>query len=227
MLKQDNLGQTIHIRHADLTIHTPHLALYWTWLSVSEKARALRLIDPPRRVFIVSRGLLRQQLADYLDQSPESIVLTTSESGKPILAGKNESLVTFNLSHSKNKIAFIFAFKRQVGIDIEYKCPRKWMEKIAGRFLSHSEVQKLKMKTGQDKVNFFFECWVAYEATIKARGQSLFSTPEAEYANPINAAELSKKLTIVPLTLHTGFAAAAAIEAYNPATTPLLIQEIT
>jgi 4'-phosphopantetheinyl transferase len=229
MLKQPYLDQTIHIWHADLAAHIPHLAVYWTWLSASEKARASHLIAPQQRsLFVCSRGLLRQQLAHYLDQSPESIVLTTNENGKPLLAGAKGSVFTFNLSHSKNKTAFIFALKRKVGIDIEYKSSRKWIEKIAHRFFSQTEYQQLKTKTGQEKLNFFFDRWVAHEAAIKACGQSLFSHPDAKYSTVCNhLTQLSKPLTIVPLTLDTDFAAAAAIEAYDPSATPLLIREIT
>lgn len=228
MLKQNNLGQTIHIRYADLETHTHHLTRYWTWLSALEKERALRLIEQQRPLFIVSRGLLRQQLADYLGQKPESIVLTNTASGKPLLGGTKKSLLTFNLSHSKNKTAFIFAWERQVGIDIEYKSPRKWIEKIAARCLSRTDYQQFTIKTGQEKLNFFFDCWVAHEAAIKARGQSLLSPSGSEYSVPsLNVTELNKKLTIVPLTLHADFAAAAAIEAYDPSATPLLIREMT
>lgn len=132
--------------------------------------------------------------------------------------------IEFNLSHSHNRVAFAFTWDTPIGIDIEYKTPRKYLDKIAYRFFSAQDYEQLKNLQGEEKLNTFFDLWVRHEALLKALGQRLGTHSLSKYkSNQKQIAIIKKKepCAILSLILQEGFAAALAIKGENK---PLLIR---
>ena len=94
---------------------------YQELLSLDERERAGRFaMEGARRDFIVSRGMLRELLAAYLNARPANIVLRYGIHGKPqVWMSDAESAVRFNVSHSKGFAVFAFSLQAEVGVDVE------------------------------------------------------------------------------------------------------------
>jgi 4'-phosphopantetheinyl transferase len=192
---------------------------YQELLSPDERERARRFaIDGARRDFIVSRGMLRELLAAYLNVRPADIVLHYGIHGKPhVRMGDAESAVRFNVSHSKGFAVFAFSLEAEVGVDVERIREELPGREIAERFFSEQEVAALgKVPLEQCSVAFF-TCWTRKEAYVKARGGGLqiplrsFSVGLEENAEQL-IDEQGKEWSIQPFEVGTGFAAAVAVE---------------
>ncbi|HEX9966624.1 MAG TPA: hypothetical protein VGB06_01630 [Solirubrobacterales bacterium] len=87
-------------------------------LPAVERARAARILPPPRRLrWVASRWSLRDVLAGYLGEEPAAVELVFGRHGKPRLAG--ESPLRFSLSHSGGLALIAVATEREVGVDLE------------------------------------------------------------------------------------------------------------
>lgn len=185
--------------------------------------RAESLVLALRQRFIVSRGILRKLLSDYSGQSPEKIVFSYTQSGKPVFINHSLKQIEFNLSHSQTRVAFAFTCDTPIGIDIEYKTPRKYLDKIAYRFFTAQDYEQLKNLQGEEKLNTFFDLWVRNEALLKALGQHLGTHPLSKYKANKKRIDITdrEQCTVFSLTLQADFAAALAIKGESK---PLLIR---
>lgn len=117
--------------------------------------------------FIIARGILREILGLYLQQSPQVIEFVYGEKGKPSL--KNEE-IHFNVSHSHEKIIYIFSRQHRVGIDLEYIQREVDYLSIAKRFFSDVEFNYLVSLPVEKLPSAFFDLWTYKEAYAKALG---------------------------------------------------------
>ncbi len=224
----NELNQSIiHIWHTQLQSHRKKYKLFQSWLSSEEKRRADRLALTYRENFIISRGVLRDLLAYYSKKSPQELKLSYSLFGKPLLTNSDQG-IEFNLSHSKNSLAYAFTLNTPVGIDIEYiRCGIN-LDKIAYRFLSVDEYTRLKSLQENQKLNAFFNAWVRNEALIKAKGYTLKTHPCSQYKQSLNTQlKRLKKNTAVFYTLYnfpfySNFSAAIAVKGNEK---PLSVKE--
>ncbi len=212
----------IHIWHTTFKCHVEKYRLFRSWLSTEEKARAEKLAPPYQLRFIISRGLLRDLLAYYCEQSPKQLHLTYTSSGKPLLISPTtKQQIEFNLSHSKNMIVFAFTTNTPIGIDIEHKMPRKYLDQIAYRFFSAYDYQQLKLLHGEEKLSAFFNIWVRNEASLKAFGHRLQTHPFSQYQSLIDDQLIAKKqiksahCQVSTLSIYPDFAGAIAIKGKN------------
>ena len=129
-------------------------------LSADELVRAARYRQERDRArFIVARARLRGLLAEKTGVSPSSLSFDYGDSGKPFLRDND---VQFNVSHSDDLAAYAFAYRRQVGVDIEKETSLPEADAIASEYFSADE-----RKLG------FFVCWTRREALAKASGVGL------------------------------------------------------
>lgn len=160
----------IHIIYANLQVPPEN---YWPLLSKDEQQRAERFkYAKHKNRFIVSRGILREILADFLNENPEKIQFYTGKRGKPYL--KNTTL-EFNLSHSAERAVYAIRDAVPIGIDIEYTQKNIEMLKLAKRFFAEVEYNNLLTLESREQRNLFFNYWTAKEAYIKTVGGGLFS----------------------------------------------------
>ncbi|MGA7537127.1 MAG: 4'-phosphopantetheinyl transferase superfamily protein [Candidatus Rickettsiella isopodorum] len=222
----------IYIWHTRLEVHAKKYTLFQSWLSSEEKIRAEKLATPYRQNFIISRGVLRDLLAYYSNYPPQELKLSYSLSGKPLLINP-EQPIEFNLSHSKNILAYAFTIDAPVGIDIEYISHRMNLDKIAYRFFPADEYDRLKLLEGKKKLKAFFKAWVKTEVLIKAMGKTLQTHPYSRYKlsldpqlNPL--IDIKKSIdslyTFYNLSLYPNFATAVAVKGDRK---PIVIKKYT
>lgn len=141
-------------------------------LSSDESARADRFyFDRDRNRFIVGRAMLRKILGRYLEMAPEKLIFSYGSHGKPKI---ENSPFNFNLSNSGDLALCAIAYKREIGIDVEYLLRElKDGEAIAKRFFSAKESAEFLSLPLEERQLAFFRCWTRKEAYIKAIGDGL------------------------------------------------------
>ncbi len=173
--RREQIGDEIHVWHADLARSDEERVRWEANLSPDEKERADRFhFVKDRNRFVVARGLLRELLGRYLRQAPASLEFSYGEYGKPSLSGENASSgLCFNLSHSSDLAVYAVARERNLGIDVERIRPEAASDRIAERFFSPREVNDLRTLPAEARVEGFFHCWTRKEAYLKATGMGL------------------------------------------------------
>jgi 4'-phosphopantetheinyl transferase len=141
-------------------------------LSSDEQERAHRFrLERPRNEFVLTRGILRSLLAQYLGITPQEVRFRYATRGKPVLEG--ESDVCFNVSHTDGLALMAFVKRRAIGVDVEYLGRNTDAKRLAERFFSERERQALSSLSGDELQAAFFRCWTRKEAYIKAKGDGL------------------------------------------------------
>jgi 4'-phosphopantetheinyl transferase len=144
-------------------------------LDDEERARAARFLsDAHSRRFTVAHARLRQQLAAELKLAPADITFASGEHGKPrIAADQALAGLEFNLSHSGSLGLVGWAWKRAIGVDIEFWRPTTDEAALVRRFFSASEIAAYERLAQPARTEAFFNCWTRKEAYVKAVGRGL------------------------------------------------------
>ncbi len=147
----------------------------WQLLSPNEQQRIHDFyFEPDQHRHLLSRGLLRMLLGQYLDDAPEDLRFKSSQYGKPALdAPYDETGLQFNVSHSHNLIHLAFCRNQPLGIDIQYMDPSTECDKIAERVFSSGEYEAFQNVPLAWQREAFFNGWTRKEAFIKALGDGL------------------------------------------------------
>lgn len=109
-------------------------------------------------------------LSKYLHRPPTEIDYFTNAEGKLLI---QDGEIGFNLSHSSDKVAFIFGLRKQLGIDIEYIKPVDELAEIVNGFFSITEKKALEQIGPDTIIKKFFKIWTQKEAYVKAIGKGL------------------------------------------------------
>lgn len=168
----------VHIWSACLLDTKLDINYFSSFLSIDEKKRAncFRFLRDQER-FIISRSVLRNILAGYLGEAPQSIEIMYGFWGKPHL--QKEKALHFNLSHSGDYVLYAITRDYEVGIDLEYINPDLELDEIALMILSPKELNYWKTVKPEEKVNVFFKLWVCKEALVKSSGKGWFNNEHA------------------------------------------------
>ena len=154
----------------------------WPLLSPAEQARALRLATQTLRDrYVRAHGGLRLVLGLYMNTLPQSIVLKTSEQGKPGLMGASANLpgrLEINLTGSHDLALVAVTLGYPIGVDCELIRPRPEFLGIARRMFSQQMVDTLEATPEPDRLDAFYAAWTALEANVKADGRGLFQPPD-------------------------------------------------
>jgi 4'-phosphopantetheinyl transferase len=216
---------SVHVWRVALDVEPVVYARLQDVLSSDEQDRAARFrFDEPRREFVVTRGVLRTLLGRYLGVSAASVDFQQNAHKKPALAPiHGDSNVRFNVSHSHDWALLAFARGRDVGVDVEAVRPDVEHEKLAERFFTPSETEKLMALPVDMRLKAFFDCWTRKEAYMKARGAGLhlgLDQVEVAFAPGEPPAVLriaepgreAERWTLIDLTPGPGYSAALAVE---------------
>ena len=115
----DLTATAVHVWRANLHCNATQLLQLQRLLSPDEITRAQRFKFPRHQHrFIAARGMLRQLLARYLQQSAADIVFQYTPQGKPHLQAN--AAIYFNVSHSNDWALYAIGTHPLLGIDIEY-----------------------------------------------------------------------------------------------------------
>lgn len=187
----------VHVWYASLEQPAEVVEKLGATLSAEEKVRAERFhFARHRRLFIISRGILRNLLSRYLNIEPGNLEFEYTPTGKPHLSSQGVSPdVFFNLSHSGNRVILAFTRQRQVGVDIEIIHPIHDMDQLARRNFSPDEYKEFKSVGEADRMKAFFHCWTRKEAFIKAIGDGL-SFPLQEFTVSFSPGKPAKLLSV-------------------------------
>lgn len=152
------------IYSCNLTQITQHeLDEWFDSMSKDRKEAVMRLkVEDKRKSKIAADHLCRLAISEFCGVSPESIMFSFAEKGKPYAAGLD---IFFNISHSGDIIACAVSDK-EIGIDIEKIRP--FNLKTAEKFAVADEIEHIKSME-----NGFFEIWTLKEAYFKCIGTGL------------------------------------------------------
>lgn len=218
----------VHVWRAQLNQTSQQVERLLSLLAPDEKSRAERFhFERDRKRFIVSHGILRAILGEYLNLNPAQLQFSYNAYGKPALMEEGGSSgIRFNLSHSQSLALYAIARHRELGVDIEYMRPEFAGAEIAEKFFSPTEVAALRSTPVEQQTEAFFNCWTRKEAYIKARGEGLsfpldrfnvsLTTGEPEVTlNVPESPDEAARWSLQMLMPGDGYAAAIAVEGHD------------
>lgn len=148
---------------------------FYSLLSKEEQKTASRYrFYEDQQHYIVSHGILRRLLGEYLNTDAASLTLTETKYGKPLLldaTGKQQ--IYFNMTHSRNIACYAFSLGCEVGIDMEFVDPTFNWYSIAKLYFTAEEVIYLTNLDKCRQVKAFYTLWTKKESILKAKGTGL------------------------------------------------------
>jgi len=139
-------------------------------LSVSEQQRYERYaLARSRHQLLISRVMLRDVLSRYVNK--DELQLTVGAHGRPELIKKRG--LSFNLSHSRNRVVIAVTQAGILGVDVEYAARQRRVERLIARYFSEREQSALLALPEPFRLARFYSLWTLKEAYIKARGLGL------------------------------------------------------
>ncbi|HEY4387450.1 MAG TPA: 4'-phosphopantetheinyl transferase superfamily protein [Ktedonobacteraceae bacterium] len=165
----------VHVWRIPLETSPASLEEFRLLLDATEKERARRFrFERDRRRYIVAHGTLRMLLGAYLQMDASALRFVTNAYGKPALAqAQHVQHLSFNLSHSHELALLAVTWRRELGVDVEYKRNDIEYDELARHSFSPYEQEQLRTLPASMKEDGFFACWTRKEAYIKARGMGL------------------------------------------------------
>ncbi|MEW6341912.1 MAG: 4'-phosphopantetheinyl transferase superfamily protein [Paraburkholderia sp.] len=159
----------VHVWRVDIRIDSTLESDTFTALSSDERAQAkvFRRSEDALR-FATVRSALRELLAGALGMEPHALRLTRDAMKRPCLA--DATPVDFNVSHSGAHGLIAFSTRRRVGVDIEQRNPQLDWRSLAALTLADSETGVLDRLDPEERLERFYDAWVAKEALLKTTG---------------------------------------------------------
>lgn len=124
------------------------------------------------RNYLLTRCLLRQELARRLNTPPQLIRFEYSQHGKPGLPGH---ALHFNLSHSADLLCLAF-HQAPVGIDVQELRPRTVSDRLAERIMCPEQLKRWKQRGRSPEE--FFTCWCVAEALVKQAASTIWQAKD-------------------------------------------------
>lgn len=151
---------------------TPHLSEYLAVLDNSELTIAERFkFAEARKRYIISHGILRQLLAERVNESAANLRIDKAEFGKPFLPDHPE--ISFNMSHSGDILAIAISSLCRLGIDVEYYKTRNTWEGLVKKCFAPEEADYWHSLDNAERSHVFYQFWVKKEAFVKAVGKGI------------------------------------------------------
>ena len=206
----------VNVNNSELDINS----FFSDFLSDDEKKRAVRLkSEKDKRRFVVSRGLLRQNLGHYMDTNPAQIVFDYNSHGKPsIRTDDNKKNIKFNVSHSRDIAIYAICLNKEIGVDVEYIRDVGTADKIVKRFFTEEEKSFYSSLSDDKKKLGFFTLWTRKEAYSKARGMGI-GLPLKDFDISLVQSETNgankSKWSLIDLDIDNDYLAALATEGRN------------
>lgn len=151
----------------------PRIADYLAMLDSKELATAERFkLSKLKDHYIICHGILRQQLASYLNDSAAKLSIARTDWGKPFLSDYPE--LSFNMSHSRDILAIAISSPQcQIGIDIECYKARSTLEGLVKKCFAPEEIDYWASLNKAEQDTVFYQFWVNKEAFVKAVGKGI------------------------------------------------------
>lgn len=135
------------------------------------------MFDQHRQEYLVTRALVRTTLSLYVPRAPEDWRFVRTDHGRPLIAGAESDprtrWLTFNLSNTTGLVACAVVRERELGVDVEWMDRRGQALEVADRFFSAPELEELRARPEELRLDRFFDYWTLKESYIKALGKGL------------------------------------------------------
>jgi 4'-phosphopantetheinyl transferase len=186
------------------------LASWRAMLSDEELCRSKTFrLEKLRHDYIASHAALRFVLGRCLGTSPASVQyadrpvsgnegkLAGASSTKPMLLLPHDldhpqSLLRFNLSHTRGAALIGVAVGREVGVDIEQHRPLDDLHSMAQNVMSRLEFEQWLAMPSVEQVIGFYNVWTRKEAYLKAIGLGLYRSLQ-EVTVPVSASPIESQ----------------------------------
>lgn len=153
----------VELWRVELDLESADVCRFLVADEIERMARYARHADRVR--FAVARSVLREILGAYCGCDPLQLVFTVGAYGRPSLAAHPD--VSFNVSHSGERVLIALSMVRTVGVDIEAIDPALDWRALLELVCAPEEAQKIL--TARD----FYRCWTVKEALLKATGAGI------------------------------------------------------
>lgn len=174
-LTKIDMSNGIDIWHTNMDSHEYNS--YLPYLTRVERIRANRIINEEKRHhLILSRGILRTILGNYLNIDPSRVNIEIQPNGKPVLA---DNLVYFNVTHSRELLVIAVSQKSEIGIDIEWN--DHGIEPFQSASIVFSQEEFSYLEERSFSLLDYFKLWTLKEAVLKAAGWG-FSYPSNSFS---------------------------------------------
>lgn len=166
----------IHLWRVSLDPPKDMLAFAESALSDVERDRlGFFAFDAVRRNYMVTQGMLRLLLANYLGIAVGEVEMGRHDKGKPFC--KNDPSLFFNVSNSGGLCVFAFSRENEVGIDLEKLRPLDDLDEMITKNFTAKEQAYIR-KPGEDALWRFFFFWTIKESYLKAIGEGMRIEPQ-------------------------------------------------
>jgi len=163
---------TVHLAEVEALSDLPGLR---TSLSEAdwERGEKIRALSQ-RRIFLATRGFLRELLAAQLGCPPSAV---------PIVGNPNEKLrlqgckVEFSVAHCDRWCAVAISDGCPVGVDVERIRPLAGMTEVVKEFFPPIAQAAYAAAAPERQLAVFFHWWTRIEAAVKASGRGLDDAP--------------------------------------------------
>ncbi len=126
--------------------------------------------------YILSHGVLRCILGEYLNLPPGEIDFKFAERGKPRIAeSQNDSDIRFSLAHCDNYAACAVTLKHEIGVDIEedHLISKEELTRLSAHLLQPGELESFNKPGEESGTRRFLRTWTIKEACCKATGEGV------------------------------------------------------
>jgi 4'-phosphopantetheinyl transferase len=173
--------------------------------------------------------LLRGVLAKYLEEAPNTVPISTTDFGKPILSNDQDNnqrsfshRIYFNLSHSGDFVVLAISHHSDIGIDIEQIRLLPDYEEIMSKDFTPSSLPRLRRIPKESQALAFWKAWVRKESVVKAEGSGISEAfisqdvpinPECVFAYPVRDPESGAQRFIYDLAMPSNYVSALTTQA--------------
>jgi len=165
---------TIHVWRTTLDDSSLRASRFRLYLSDHEIIQANRCRIPhPQYQFVVTRGILRTLLSQYVGVPPTELHFENELHGKPMLVTPSADPIQFNVSHARGMALIAITLQHAVGIDVEWIDRTVQDSDIAERYFSKRESAYLMSLPPSERTQQFFSYWTCKEAYLKMQGQGI------------------------------------------------------
>jgi len=120
-----------------------------------------------------ARDILRALLARYVRTEPDAIEFAVGPHGKPALVAQGVPPLQFNMSHTRALALYAVARELSVGVDVERPRPGLDTVRLARRFITAPEADRIAALAPPERDAAFLRAWVRHEATVKCLGTGI------------------------------------------------------
>lgn len=136
-----------------------------------------------------SKRVLKKNLAHYLNICTSEVNITHNINGKPLIEG-----FSFSITHCHNILIQAFTKHGDIGIDLEFKNPKRKYLQLAKRYFDEQEYLHLCSLDEAQQIDFFYLLWTTKEAVCKAKGGRLWYYLSDNYLDDSN---IDKEMRLV------------------------------